>query len=204
VSTSVRYLFSVESSGWQGASNTSPALITIDQGAIEMTDITIPPVSGSRNPRPLRFEGEFAYVPLTKGYEAKIDAADAHLVAHMRWSASVCGVNHIYARALYMNKTYLLHRVIMAAPAGMSVDHINHDTLDNTRANLRVCTHKENQNNRRGAQRNSTTGVRGVHIANGGRQFRATYRGQNIGCFPTVDAAAAAWRDYMRSIGFEV
>lgn len=38
-------------------------------------------------PRPLRFEGDVAFVPLTRGYEAKIDAEDAHLVDWRVWWA---------------------------------------------------------------------------------------------------------------------
>lgn len=43
----------------------------------------------------------------------------------------------------------LLHRVITGCPKGLQVDHINWNTLDNTKNNLRVCTHAENQQNRK-------------------------------------------------------
>lgn len=39
------------------------------------------------------------------------------------------------------------HRLIMNAPKGMFVDHINGDILDNRRANLRVCTKQQNTYN---------------------------------------------------------
>jgi hypothetical protein len=40
-----------------------------------------------------------------------------------------------------------LARFVLSAAAGFVVDHINHDTLDNRRANLRVCTVQENKMN---------------------------------------------------------
>ena len=40
-----------------------------------------------------------------------------------------------------------LHRIIMNAKKGDVIDHINHDTLDNRRENLRIVTHSENKRN---------------------------------------------------------
>ncbi len=57
-----------------------------------------------------------------------------------------------------------MHRLIMDAPKGKYVDHRNHDTLDNRRANLRITTSSGNMMNRRGANVNSETGIRGVYV----------------------------------------
>ena len=40
-------------------------------------------------PRPIRIEGDVAYVPLTKGYEAIIDVEDVPLVEGRNWHAHV-------------------------------------------------------------------------------------------------------------------
>lgn len=42
-----------------------------------------------------------------------------------------------------------LHRLVMDAPAGLVVDHIFHNPLENRKMFLRVCTHQENMQNRK-------------------------------------------------------
>lgn len=57
-------------------------------------------------------------------------------------------------------------RVIMNAPYGMVVDHINHNTLDNRRSNLRVCTGFQNARNNLGRKIKKKCIFKGVAWAN--------------------------------------
>jgi hypothetical protein len=56
-----------------------------------------------------------------------------------------------------------MHRFIVSADEGKVVDHINGNTLDNRKCNLRITDQFVNQQNRRGANRNSKSGIRGVY-----------------------------------------
>lgn len=90
----------------------------------------------------------------------------------------------------------LLHRWLLDAPSDLVVDHINHDTLDNRRANLRLVTLAENAQNRR-VQRNTRSGHRGVHATREGSWIgRVTVNGRSVLCrrFPTIEEADAAVR----------
>lgn len=59
-------------------------------------------------------------------------------------------------------KTIFLHRVVTNCPDGFVIDHLNHDTLDNRKSNLRIVKQSENLLNKNGNYRNSKSGVRGV------------------------------------------
>lgn len=97
-------------------------------------------------------------IRLTKGFAAIVDDDDWLELASYNWFY----VNGYAARnsARHTPRTYM-HRVIINAPDGVQVDHINHNTLDNRRSNLRLCTHAENARNHKIA-RNNTSGYIGV------------------------------------------
>jgi hypothetical protein len=51
-----------------------------------------------------------------------------------------------------LDRTTSLHRLIADTPPGFVTDHINGDTLDNRRANLRHATYGENRRNTRASR----------------------------------------------------
>jgi hypothetical protein len=73
-----------------------------------------------------------------------IDLEDVEKVTNVRWFVSWNGYATNRSKVNGNNTNLRAHRVIMNAPKGMDVDHINHDKLDNRKVNLRVCTRSEN------------------------------------------------------------
>ena len=96
-------------------------------------------------------------IPLTRGLVTVVDALDAPLAAH-KWCASRSAYAVRQANRLFQQ----MHRVILNAPRGMLVDHINGDTLDNRRANLRLTDHTGNARNMRSSANQKLGGFKGV------------------------------------------
>ena len=88
-----------------------------------------------------------------------------------------------------------VHRLIMGFPEGKVVDHINHNTLDNRKCNLRVCTNQENMMNQK-LNKRSTTGYKGVVFLKGNKKYRASIQYNKkviyLGTFDNIEDAIKA------------
>jgi len=104
-------------------------------------------------------------IPLTQGQFAMVDDDMFDELMKYKWYANKYHSGDFYAkRALWEDnkrKKIIMHRVIMNAPKEMVIDHINHNTLDNRKDNLRLCTIAENSQNSR-TPKNNTSGYKGV------------------------------------------
>lgn len=94
-----------------------------------------------------------ALIELSKGYKAIIDDEDYPFISQYRWYAHSSG-KHVYAcrterfglRKDNKKRHIYLHRVLLSAKEEF-VDHVNGDTLDNRKNNLRLCSNSENSRN---------------------------------------------------------
>lgn len=155
--------------------------------------------------RAIRIEGEVAFVPLTQGYEAIIDAADVPLVGGWLWHADVKHHPDGRVSAVYAARSrrgsqgkVLMHRLIANTPDGMETDHEDADGLNNRRKNLRNATTSQNQANSR-RPINNTSGGKGVylHRATGRWMARISANGQRhyLGLFDRISDACAAYAE---------
>jgi hypothetical protein len=81
------------------------------------------------------------------GHLFLIDAEDWPRISGFKWSVSSDGGTRMYVSTYVGKKKTYLHRMILEAPNGQTVDHRNGDPLDNRKANLRLATHQQNMFN---------------------------------------------------------
>ena len=140
---------------------------------------------------------------------AIIDAEDYDKVMEgcsrsKKWYAHFGGKGEEYTYAM-SGSHYGMHRVIMDAPKGMDVDHINGDRLDNRKVNLRIATRSQNSQNKK-LRSDSSTGYKGVYEIKGrnlAKRFRASIADQttpatnkrrtHLGYYATAEEAARAY-----------
>jgi len=86
----------------------------------------------------------------------------------------------------------LMHRYLFCSDNdSLLVDHINRNTLDNRKINIRLIENKNNTKNRNGKNSNNTTGYRNVSLIGGKYVVQLQVDGKNmvLGKFSDVDDA---------------
>lgn len=137
-------------------------------------------------------------IPLTQNQFALVDDADFEELSKHKWYATKTKYGGFTAVRNTKDKTKsrFMHRQIMNAPKGKEVDHINHDTLDNRRCNLRVCTRSENNRNSK-KMKNTSSKYKGVSwyktCKNWAAKIYINKKNLHIGYFSSEVEAAKAY-----------
>ena len=108
-------------------------------------------------------QDNYRLIPLTNNMSAIVDLIDYEELSKFKWHARKCD-SLWYACGMHKNKdnsTVYMHRYINKTPKGFVTDHINGNTLDNRRSNLRSVNRQQNSINR-GKASNNTSGYVGV------------------------------------------
>lgn len=147
-------------------------------------------------------DGEGVLLPLSKGKFAIIDEADFGLVGNTKWSITNGGGYEYAHTSLGIDGKRVcvrLHRMIMGAKKGEVVDHVNGNTLDNRRVNLRICTRAQNARNRHrpNMKKGKTSKFKGVMWEPRYNHWYSligfNYKQIYLGSFKTEEMAALAY-----------
>src|SRR5258705_8794450 len=138
----------------------------------------------------------YRLIPLTQGQNAIVDAEDFELLSQIPWFADWCeNTRSFYAKVGHRNSVRM-HRFLCNCRATREqVDHINGNTLDNRRNNLRKCSQEQNAKNRR-TLIETMSGFKGVcSIKRSGRARIGigSKKRITIGFFATAKDAAKAY-----------
>ena len=122
-------------------------------------------------------------------HDVLLDSQDLNKINKYNWHIN----NHGYVKSNFVGA---MHRFIMDCNNNkLHIDHINHNTLDNRRENLRICTVSENQQNSslRKDNKSGHVGV-GKHKGTGKWIARIRCNGENIslGSFDHIQDAINA------------
>jgi hypothetical protein len=133
-------------------------------------------------------------IPLSLGYEARIDDRYYALLKRIRWN--VIETKHTQYAVWYRTsrEKVLMHRMLLGAEPGVVVDHLDGDGLNNQVSNLRICDRSQNvmhaRRHRPGASR-----YKGVDMRKGKWRARIGSYGQrfSLGDYDTEIEAALAY-----------
>lgn len=137
-------------------------------------------------------------IPLTQGKQALVDDADYPILSQHRWFYSKGYAVRMNSRKEGKRRLIQMHRVIMNAPAGMEVDHIDGNRSNNTRANLRLCTTQQNRQNCHSTKSEKSTSLyKGVYLYQRTGRFMARIKHNQkthyLGYFDTQEEAGRAY-----------
>lgn len=142
-------------------------------------------------------------IQLANGGIAIVDDEDYGYLSQWEWRLhkgalrrSDYAYRHTYSRGTRTTTWILMHRVILDAPSGMQVDHKDRNGLNNTRENLRLATHTQNQHNA-ARRHDNRSGFKGVRRTSRGARWDARIcvdgKQKYLGCFATAEEAARAY-----------
>lgn len=137
-----------------------------------------------------------------KGKRALVDDEDFESLSKWSWNLDELGYARRTTSKRYNGvrkfKCIFMHRQVNNTPVGLFTDHINHNTLDNRKSNLRTATKQQNHANREFTV--NSTGYRGVIASrNNGSplkfhaQIKDNKKNIYLGAFKTSKEAAAAY-----------
>lgn len=142
---------------------------------------------------------DYCELHLPDGTPFLVDVSDFPKIFNYSWHLHKNKKGKIYVRGWepLIRKKVMLHRLLLnAEDPDLVVDHINGNTLDNRKSNLRIATVRQNSANCR-RYKNNSSGYKGVSFDKSTNLWKAYIGGaksrKHLGSFLTKEDAAKAY-----------
>jgi len=139
------------------------------------------------------------YIQLSENKYAVCDAEDFGYLSQFNWMVSGDGYAIRNCTKDGSRYTKTMHREIMSFPKELQVDHINHNRLDNHKANLRLASHLGNAQNqsRRLTNKSGYKGVNWYRLSNKWRaRITSNKKVISLGYFESKVEAAKVYNEW--------
>ncbi len=149
-------------------------------------------------------ENEITTVTLTQSKIATIDSRDYEMISRYKWHAEIKKHGVWYAASTIRRqdgkkRILYMHTLIMGDHPHYQMDHKDHDGLNNTRGNLRLCTWRQNQWNRIGHIKTSSR-YKGVCWNSGRKKWQVAIAHKYIGLYEDEKTAALVYNTKAREL----
>ena len=145
-------------------------------------------------------------IPITRGRCVIVDDEDYERLSKYRWQAHDNRKQCVYARRSTWSggkkgHVFMHHEIVGNVAHGLEVDHVNGNTLDNQKSNLRLITRRQNlQNNHK---KNKTSQFVGVSWEKDRKKWRSqiAINGKTI-CLGRSDNEYEEHLKYIKALEF--
>lgn len=152
-------------------------------------------------------------IALTQGKVAIVDDEDFEYLNHWKWYCSSRGYARSNAWDGKKGYTISMHRLVNHTPNGYQTHHVNGDTLDNRKSNLRTVTATQHHQSNQRLGINNHSGYRGVGWNKNTHKWRARIQKDgkliHLGLFDTpqeanktyLQAAKELYGEFFKELG---
>lgn len=144
-------------------------------------------------------ESDVKAIALTGGHVTFVDKEDYINLIHFEWQHR----DGYAKRQQYKGKVISMHNAIMGTPEGFVCDHIDGDSLNNRRSNLRICKQQNNMWNRKPVK-GSSSKFKGVSWQAATGYWKAyikiNEKQVHLGCFWDEEDAAIAYNKAAKAL----
>lgn len=133
-------------------------------------------------------------INLSQSKHAIVSDRDYQKISQYKWYAIRSVKDIFYPATKIEGKNIRMHRFLLEPKDKEIVDHINGNTLDNRRSNLRICSQQQNNFNQKPFGRSKYKGVSWQkHAKKWKAQIQFNRKRKSIGYFDKAENAAKAY-----------